>query len=257
MEIHERFTQLIRETGALAEVSPMPADHCPDVTWNHRMITYPRSGHHMLAAALLLYYNLSGANYCEYHQCCQTYPCTKKSPVFLHKDHDFDLSAPVFTNHNPLSRLLHALLGRHRDDHNVIIGIRHPYDAILSWYKISDKEQDFVTFTREKSEFYVRFAEKWALCEETNRYVYEYLDLVSHFTLIFPEILRQLTPHHRIDKDRVEALRRTVHKDAVRPKPYDYDTPEARKACTAVVGDCLTQIRRRHSFDLQSLYLES
>ena len=55
------------------------------------IISFPRSGQHLMDRLLKHIYNYYGKeySYCEYYTCCKTIPCKKES--LIQKNHDFDL----------------------------------------------------------------------------------------------------------------------------------------------------------------------
>jgi hypothetical protein len=64
-------------------------------------VSWPRSGHHMLARLLELYFG-PGFVHCEFYSphidCCRQFPCTRQDRVHFTKNHDWDLALPQLPN---------------------------------------------------------------------------------------------------------------------------------------------------------------
>jgi hypothetical protein len=128
-----------------------------------KIITFPRSGHHLLVRGILTALP-------EYAVYSEVY----KSPhnmdncefVNLQKTHDFDLDEPI----NP--------------DLQYIVQIRGFELAVESWHKLLVRNESysgsFEDFRKEKTEYYDRFMEKWVNNPTfTNRLIIPYHELVA------------------------------------------------------------------------------
>ena len=113
------------------------------------IVTFPRSGHHLLVGMLQKYFGPEMV-YCETYEHCNTIPCPNLT-VNVQKTHDFDLDVAA------------------PDGWKVLVQMREPLPAIVSWYEtqvsrygMEDSRRSWDEFFAEKMHFYVNFYKKWA-----------------------------------------------------------------------------------------------
>ena len=167
------------------------------LTYNNRYVSFPRTGHYIINTLIMKYFDLDPAvNYCEFYSCCQQFPCAQKREVFIHKSHDFDLNLPVIS------------------EHKTVVGIRHPFDSIISWYYLSEikekgcavSEEKFFDFFYSKLEFYSSFVKKWLVAHE-NIHIYEYARFFENFGEEFSKLISFLLPEgSEIETDRIREI---------------------------------------------------
>jgi hypothetical protein len=133
------------------------------------IVTYPRSGHHIMLGLLDTFLNVSD-NYCEFYECknnrnetiscCSAgLPWRKKNNSCgagrkLIKTHDFDLDVP------------------YQEDCNYLIQLRNPLLSISSWYELEKKKGGAVVewsvFLEDKFNFWLGFTDKWLSLRDRN-----------------------------------------------------------------------------------------
>jgi len=137
------------------------------ISRDNYFISFPRSGHHAVVTALLYYFNLNGLNYCASYNCCSSIPCqnNKKKDLLFNISHDFKLNV------------------KKDDDKKYLVGIRHPFDAIISWYYLEHRESaSYETLKKifiNKIKFYTNFIDKWIVYQSKNIYIYDYNNFVE------------------------------------------------------------------------------
>ena len=135
---------------------------CPNGLNRTIIVSFPRSGHHLLVRGMLAAMP-EQIVYSEFYKSAHnTMNCEF---VNLQKTHDLELETPI----NP--------------DAHYIVQIRGFELAVESWYKLAKSEGydgDFETFRDSKSEYFDRFMEKWVNNHDIpNKLVIPYHDLVS------------------------------------------------------------------------------
>ncbi|MDC7218883.1 MAG: sulfotransferase [Spirochaetales bacterium] len=113
--------------------------------------TYPRSGHHFLIHKILYPICNNPLNYCECYDHCNTVPCPDNRRI--QKSHDFLLKDPILENFKYL------------------IQYRHPYESIVSFFKLMETENNvnyqydrkgWNDFLNNKIDYWLAFMDKWA-----------------------------------------------------------------------------------------------
>jgi hypothetical protein len=154
-------------------------------------VTYPRSGQQLIARSIVAYFDGGyEENYCEYYTCCKSFPCAVKQDVLLHKNHDFSLS---FDKDQEM---------------RYAVGIRHPYDSILSFYKIYGRGRNINTFLRRKAKHWNGFVKKWVLNSDAT--IFEYKHVVANFETELVRAIEHFWPGHAIDTDRIAWIKQNL-----------------------------------------------
>ena len=178
------------------------------------IVTFPRSGHHILLGLLDSYVNVSD-NYCEFYECKnnknESIQCpmnndnwtAKKSQCGsgrqLIKSHDFDLEL------------------KYSEEINYLVQLRNPILSIQSWYELQGKDlnnkDEWEVFFTDKFEFWKRFVDKWlALSDRKNVLVVNY-DSLSDYSYI-DNIRRFLSlpfrDENRYSSDRFNPKRKVI-----------------------------------------------
>lgn len=137
---------------------------CPNGIRKTYLVSFPRSGHHLLVRGLTeaLSHRLI---YCEFYNGRHNFEHCEWTN--LQKSHDFDLQLPF------------------DEQYNYIILIRAFELAIDSWYanviKYEGYEGDLETFRDGKKEYFDAFNEKWVISPSAdNKLIITYADLVDH-----------------------------------------------------------------------------
>lgn len=126
-----------------------------------KIVSFPRSGHHLLVRGLQSVLS-NELVYCEPYQSVHHMDVSPFTNV--QKSHDFDLTEPI----NP--------------ELHYIVQIRGFELAVESWYEAALKEGyegELHDFRAEKSDYYDGFMEKWVNSIIPNRLTISYHDLVS------------------------------------------------------------------------------
>ena len=131
---------------------------CPNGIKKTTLVSFPRSGHHLLVRGLT---EAAGHRlvYSELYKC--KHNMTNCDYVNLQKSHDLELTDPI----NP--------------DMNYIVLIRGFEMAIESWFNVNESE-DFEQFRQSKLDYYDQFMEKWLTNEVPNRLIITYADLIDN-----------------------------------------------------------------------------
>lgn len=124
-----------------------------------KIISFPRSGHHLLVRGLQAALN-EELVYCEPYISEHNMEVSPYTNV--QKSHDFNLDEPI----DPSLKY--------------IIQIRGFEQAIKSWYKIEDLEQPFEEFYREKREYYDGFLSKWVFGPVPNTLFVSFHDITTN-----------------------------------------------------------------------------
>jgi len=132
-------------------------------------VSWPRSGHHLLARLLRLYYG-PAFTYCGFYgqaECCGTAPCEKAGEVRYSKNHDFDGSLIQ----NP--------------SHRYLIQTRAFVPSVVSNFELylrdggSDDAHSFMQFASAQFTAYRAFRDKWVTSDFARSHtVIPYEDLV-------------------------------------------------------------------------------
>lgn len=142
------------------------------------IISFPRSGQHLLERLLnfiYLYYN-KNYSYCEFYNCCKTLPCKKK--CIFQKNHDF-----------------HLTLGMPSDNKFIVLYRRDKIRQLEAYFRFnylnSDKHvkinyensklfNELIQFIKQRSKYYDEFIQKYVTSKwYTNSLIIEYGDFMN------------------------------------------------------------------------------
>lgn len=131
---------------------------CPNSLIRTHLVTFPRSGHHLMVRGLTeaLGHRLV---YSENYHCAHN--MSNCEYVNLQKSHDFD-DQPV----DPQA--------------NYIVMIRGFELAVESWYVTHPRDETFEAFRQRKQDYFDRFLSKWVAPDLPNRLLITYHDLVDN-----------------------------------------------------------------------------
>ena len=219
---------------------------------SNALVTFPRAGQHLVVGSLFSYFDIPLAKYCEFYSCCLKFPCSRPN-IFLHKSHDFELLKE--------QRLPQVTIPIH-NKHKYIVGIRHPYDCLLSWYKLevteyhTRNEGRFLRYLDDRMNYWKRFVDKWVLTRATNIHVFRYSSLVNNFVPEISSIIKFLKPEAQVDGRKLEAIKDTLdtskyRKDDRRPtrgvaqltirNRHPYHSSDAYHKLMTTLGDCIAE----------------
>lgn len=136
----------------------MEISKCPNNLIRTRLVTFPRSGHHLLVRGLTeaLDHKLV---YSEFYETAHN--LANCPYVNLEKSHDFT-DEPI----DP--------------DGNYIVMIRGFELAIESWYNSTDRDVSLETFRNNQKQYFDDFLDKWVRSEINNRLLINYHDFVDN-----------------------------------------------------------------------------
>lgn len=123
-----------------------------------RIITFPRSGHHLLVRGL----QWALTDHLVYSEFYNSPHNMENCPfVNLQKSHDFDLTDLI------------------DDDSQYIIQIRGYELAAESWYRIEPRDETLEQFRDRNMAYFDGFMQKWVLSPPKNSIIITYEDMVS------------------------------------------------------------------------------
>jgi hypothetical protein len=160
-------------------------------------VTFPRSGHGVLAKLLKAYFQ-DKFRYCEYYRCCHRIPCVHPETNFQ-KIHDFQLKV----ENNP--------------SNFYIVQYRHPLESITSlyrkslergWYDIKeDTKEEWIRFFKREIIFWKKFINKWVINNHNpNTYYLRYNELIAQTAIKLKEVIVFINPEITIELSRIEKI---------------------------------------------------
>jgi hypothetical protein len=157
-------------------------------------VSWPRSGHHLLARIMKSYFGYD-FRHCEFYgkkECCRAFPCSRQNIIAFSKSHDFD------------GRLQAS------DSVPLIIQYRSFAPSIISWFDLRirdrgypDTKEAFWKHAAEHAPYYHAFTKKWVERSSVNWLRIRYEDLTRQPTLWCAEAIKLFSPGSRIDLDRL------------------------------------------------------
>ena len=147
---------------------------CPNGLNRTIIVSFPRSGHHLLVRGMLAAVP-ERIVYSEFYK--SAHNVTNCEFVNLQKTHDFNLETPIVP------------------DAHYIVQIRGFELAVESWYKLAVAEGhigSFEDFREEKSVYFDGFMAKWVNTDLPNKIVLPYHDLVSNKSQTVIHALRHM-----------------------------------------------------------------
>lgn len=153
-----------------------------------QFITLPRSGHHLLIRMLNVLSKLEGLNleneYCEFYNCCKTFPCIHNKRV--HKNHDLKLV-------NKISLKVQYIVQVRRDKEKQLKSI---YNFIERLHENHPRKQEikggYVQFLNSSLGIsYIENFQKKYFSISNNKIVY-YEDILEHTDKVLIDIFKTL-----------------------------------------------------------------
>jgi hypothetical protein len=162
-------------------------------------VSWPRSGHHLLARLLTNYFG-NRFNYCEYYNaknCCQKMPCARQDQIALSKNHDFDLKTPVV------------------EGTPYLIQYREFIPSVVSDFELhvraggEDTPASFVKFATTKADLYSKFMYKWVYSKQrpSDCLLVPYEKLTESTEDMLIEVLRFFSPKEIFDRGIIQTIR--------------------------------------------------
>ncbi len=158
-------------------------------------VSWPRSGHHLLANFLRAYFG-EQFGYCEIYtseDCCRSFPCERPEINFT-KNHDFDLT-------------LKKLEGQ-----KYLIQYRNFLPSVVSNFSLylrqgkPDTSEMFEKFARKQAMRYSRFVNKWVAGEMPNRLTLKYENVVAEPSKEFARAVKFFAPLQPVNQGKVDQL---------------------------------------------------
>lgn len=114
---------------------------CPNGINKTYLVSFPRSGHHLLVRGLqrVMEHKLI---YSEFYTVKHNFSTCRF--VNLQKSHDFDLQQEI------------------KPDYKYVVLIRNMEDALISWWKTTDRKVKLANFIRRNEKYYLDFMMKWS-----------------------------------------------------------------------------------------------
>jgi hypothetical protein len=157
-------------------------------------ISWPRSGHHLLARIMKSYFG-SEFKHCEFYGkewCCRSFPCCRQKLIAFSKSHDFDGSLES------------------REAVPLIIQYRAFVPSIISWFDLRirdrnypDTSEAFWQHASEHAPYYYAFMKKWVDQSFANSLKIRYEDLTTQPMLWCAEAIKLFSPGSDIDFNRL------------------------------------------------------
>jgi hypothetical protein len=160
------------------------------------VISFPRSGQHLLQSILEYVYNEHNMKYsfCEFYRCCHKTPC--KYGYIFQKNHDFNNKIQITNNK-------HIILYRK----DIILQLESYYRYHISVYNKPYNFNNLIKFIKNKSEYYNKFVKKWTTnIDNTNIFVIEYYDLINNPVDIIYKLFTFLNPNIQINKEIIDNI---------------------------------------------------
>lgn len=168
------------------------------------IISFPRSGQHLLERLLKHIYNYYGQeySYCEYYKCCREIPCNKK--CLFQKNHDFKLNLDL--------KLDEKFLILYRKDKIYQLESFFRFEKFFNKDKfdsnINYKDEiilnNLIKYIKTKSQYYDDFVNKYI---KSNKYKYSLIIEYDDFLCKYKDYIKQiilflnLTNSENIDLD--------------------------------------------------------
>lgn len=178
------------------------------------IVSFPRSGQHLMERLLKHIYNYYGKeySYCDYYNCCSKIPCNKK--CLFQKNHDFLLNLNLKIDEN--------FLILYRKDKIYQLESYFRYDNFFHDdkfnsninYKDEINFNKLIRYIKEKSKYYDDFVNEYI---KSNKYkqslIIEYDDFLSKYKDYIKQIILflNLTNSENIDSD-IENIVNTFEK---------------------------------------------
>ncbi|MPZ37057.1 MAG: hypothetical protein GEU95_03165 [Rhizobiales bacterium] len=212
----------------------------------------PRSGHHFLETMLDRYFGRE-YQYCEFYQprgCCHCIPCVRRydpnrgNRYFMQKSHDFPLKDDPGLNGLYLIQF-RSLIPRLQSDFEMVVREGVP-----------NRRDMFEQFCVGRTDYFVRFYEKWIKTPAPNRLVISYESLTEDTFSSLARAVRFVSGDDHVDAawiaEIVATSRSKVGATSVGPAIRDprihrfYDEDFFRKLETVVLDRCGAVSMRFH-----------
>jgi len=202
------------------------------------LVSFPRSGHHMVERMLRAICRAHDYpySYCEYYSCCKRQPCAENA--VLQKNHDFDLNfdpdmgrSVVLYRSDPIVQLdawYRWRVGRRSGEYQEVL------EPDPGWWKTRAHLDGLTRFATRHARYYRRFVAKWVEANPENIVAIEYGSFLNSPEDFMFRILAHLFPDLSFDA--------RVIADAVRienPSPRKQMPAEFYGAARERLGDVL------------------
>jgi hypothetical protein len=160
------------------------------------VISFPRSGQHLLQSILEYVYNEHNIKYsfCNFYNCCKRTPC--KNGALFQKNHDFNNKIQITNNK-------HIILYRK----DIILQLESYYRYHISVYNKPYNFNNLIKFIKNKSGYYNNFVKKWTTkTDNPNILVIEYYELINNPVFYTYKIFNFINPNLILDTNIIENI---------------------------------------------------
>ena len=165
-------------------------------------VSWPRSGHHLLARLLVEYFG-APFKYCVFYRegmdCCRQSPCVRPGIKFA-KNHDFDMAVKKLPQYPYL------------------VQYRRYMPSAVSDFELyvmagnEDSAPSFRRFARIKTKYYMKFMGKWKHSDDNiEKKLVEYDDLISNPKRELEKVVRFFAPTVDVDQEKLAATVANTH----------------------------------------------
>jgi hypothetical protein len=156
---------------------------------NINIISFPRSGQHLLQSILeYLYINHNlPYSFCEYYTCCETIPC--KHNKIIQKNHDFGNRYAI------LSDAKYIVLYRN----DIILQLESFYRFNVNKYKQTYSKESLVQFIKDTRPYYTAFINKWVNNTNPNILKVEYYTFLQNPVSMITTIFKFIHPSVKLN----------------------------------------------------------
>jgi hypothetical protein len=191
------------------------------------IVTFPRSGHSLLARILRSYLG-KDFHYCRFYTHCRQIPCSDPK-TYLQKNHDFGLALKISPGQS------------------YIVQYRNPLEALVSYYEFrieqgqqkTDSYKSWVALAGKDILYWKGFIQKWVI-NRKGPYFYHlsYEDLIQNPIAKMGEVIKFVDPSKPAEP---ELVCRAVRKHKVRIprniKDFKYYNPRFFKKLERIVRE--------------------
>ena len=171
------------------------------------VVSFPRSGQSPIIDTIEKYCQKMNINfnYCEYYQCCRTFPCI--NGALITKNHDYDFVIPFTKNHKYL-----VLMRKNKIDQLDSYYRYRKKNEFISYEDNYAEFKKFKKFYTENENYYDLFKKKWSKNDFSNVKIVFYEDYINNYVNSITEILKFLELSDNPDRTIIASIVKKNHK---------------------------------------------